>query len=122
MQSAVFEIKQNAVGRYYFVFQSEDNQRLVVTQSFSKRSLLEQCISEIRETAAVAELCDSGQSADPPLFQMNQTADGWTCSLLGFSGNLIFISEKYRTKEECIAAVKIIKKLAADAGIIDSTK
>lgn len=122
MQSAVFEIKKNAVGRYYFVFQSEDRHRMVVTQSFSKRSQLEQCISEIRETAAVAELSDSGRNVNPPMFQISPVDEGWIFSLIGFSGNLVVISEKYPTKEECITTVNSIKDLSMDAGIIDNAK
>jgi len=120
LSHAVFEIKKNAVGRYYFVFKSDDNHNLVVTQSFLKRSEMEKCISEIRETATVAEICERNLSSKPPFFQLNEDANGWSCSLMGFSGNLVFISEKYKTKQECIGTMNTMKELSADAGIVDT--
>ena len=122
MEHAVFEIKKNAVGRYYFVFRIGDGHNLIVTKSFSKRAQLEKCITDLREAAAVAEICDENCSKLPPSFQVKQTSEGYACTLLGFSGDLIFTGERYKRKEECIRAANMIKEFSGDAGIIDNAK
>lgn len=118
---AYFEIKKNAVGGYYFTLRIDKSHNLVVTESFLKRSELEKCISNLREAAAVAEICEFERDVKPPLFQLKKVIGGYICCLSGFSGKTIFTSEKYAIKKDCLDTMGLIKKLSADAGIIDNT-
>ena len=117
---AVFEIKRNAIGRYYFVFRYKLHEVLFVSPSFSKRSELEKCISELREAAVVAEICEETEKTPPPLFLLEASSEGFHFSLLGFSGNVMISSGKYPNKDQCVKIINILKKLAADAGIADN--
>lgn len=56
MERAVFEIKQNPVGRYYFIFKGIQGRVIVVSQSFSDRSQLEKCLSNVRSMAKFGEI------------------------------------------------------------------
>ncbi|NLE24254.1 MAG: DUF1508 domain-containing protein [Clostridiaceae bacterium] len=119
MIRAAFEIKKNAVGRYYFIFKDDMNEAIVVSGSFGSRSDLEKNIACIRETAAVADLCEIGENLISPLFKLCENKDGFTFSLLGYEGETILTSKLYHEKSRCVVAVNKLKRLSYDANIID---
>ena len=120
MKRAVFEIKQNAVGRYYFVFKEDNEQALVVSGSFWGRSELEKRLANVREAAPVACICDDRKSNMPPLFELHEGKDGLAFSLVGFDGKLIFDSKAYKEKSGCLEAIETLKRESFNAGIVDS--
>ncbi len=120
LQRAVFEIKQNAVGRYYFVFKDPDGKGLIVSKSFADRASLESCVAHVRDKAKVARIseCTDGQ-AQPPLFLIQKYMAGYTFTLIGFEGEIIFSSESYLHKEDCIKNIELLKNQSLNAGILD---
>jgi uncharacterized protein YegP (UPF0339 family) len=121
MKRAIFEIKQNAVGRYYFILKDTTEKGLVVSRSFSDRSRLETCIAQVRDKAPLAEIKeDLEENMRPPVFFIEKDKTGYTFSLIGFENEVIFSSESYSKKDECIKAIELLKNLALDAGIVDS--
>jgi len=120
MKRAVFEIKQNAVGRYYFVFKDTDGKLLIISKSFPDRSMLEICIAQVREKAKVAGIKENMDDImQPPLFIINKDISGYAFTLIGFEGEVIFSSESYEQKSECLNSVELLKDLSFDAGIAD---
>lgn len=119
LKRAVFEIKQNAVGRYYFVFKDLTSQALVVSGSFCRRSELEKCLAIVRETAPIAQICDDKSNSAPPYFLFLESNDGFSFSLIGFDGETIFTSKAYKEKSSCIGAIENMKSDSLNAGIID---
>ena len=120
MKRAVFEIKINPVGRYFFVFRDAEGTALVVSKSFGGRSQLEKCLADIRDTAQIAALKESAKNKTvPPLFRIENDRESYTFALIGFEGEVIFSSEGYAQRNDCIAAIELLKKLSFDAGIVD---
>lgn len=118
---ALFEIKQNAVGRYYFIFKDLSEKGLIVSKSFPDRSRLETCVAQIRATAIVAGVSgDPLNSIPPPLFIIKSGKTGYTFTLIGFEGEIVFSSECFENREDCIKSIEVLKDLSADAGILDS--
>ena len=120
MKRAVFEIKQNAVGRYYFVFKDSNGQALVASGSFPRRSELEKRLAIVRETAPIAQICDDSVSSAPPYFLLRESYDGFSFSLMSFDGETIFTSKAYNEKSICIEAIENMKNDSLNAGVIDS--
>jgi len=119
IMKTVFEIKKNSVGRYYFVFRYENEEILLISGSYAKRSQLEKCFSDIREAAIVANICEKSTPDNYPAFIISEKERKYTFSLVGFGGNDIFCSEFYREKEKCLKVIKILKENCYDIGIID---
>lgn len=119
LKRAVFEIKQNAVGRYYFVYKDLNSHALVVSGSFRRRSELEKCLAIVRETAPIAQICDDKSNPAPPYFLFRKSYDGFSFSLIGFDGETIFTSKAYKEKSSCIGAIENMKSDSLNAGIID---
>lgn len=121
MKRAVFEIKQNPVGRYYFIFRGIEGTVLVVSQSFSDRSQLEKCISNVRSVAQVGEIKENeSDKMQFPFFKIEKENEYYVFFLIGFQGEVIFSSDSYQEKEECVKAIKLFKSLSFHAGILDS--
>jgi uncharacterized protein YegP (UPF0339 family) len=120
MKQAVFEIKLNPVGRYYFVFRDVEETGLVVSKSFRSRAQLEKCLSAVRDTAQVAEITEDANGKLPPYFWIENNEENFVFSLLDFEGEVVFSSESYQQKSECLKAVRLLKDLSFDAGIVDS--
>jgi len=120
VKQAVFEIKRNAVGRYYFIFRDANEAALVVSGSFYDRAQLEKCLAQVREAALVADIAVEGVGENPPLFRIDEGPGGLFFSLFGFAGEVLFSSKAYADWCDCIMAIELLKKLAFDAGIVDS--
>ncbi len=121
MKRAVYEIKQNAVERYYFIFKDVSGKRLLVSKSFADRSALELCLAQIRESARVAEISESTFCKEKlPCFLIQKNLEGYAFSLLGFKGEVIFSSECFADKSDCVQSLGVFKNLSLDAGIEDS--
>ncbi|WP_037372553.1 YegP family protein [Anaerovorax odorimutans] len=119
---AVFEIKQNSIGNYYFTFNDSQCKTTVISRSFSNRAELETCLAHIRDAAMVADVCDCGkQRSIPPYFLMQSDEEGITFSLIGFHGEIIFSSVPYLSEMQCKEAISTLKVSSQRAGIVDLT-
>lgn len=122
MGQAVFEIKKNPVGRYYFVFRDMNGMALATSISFSGRSQLEKCLAYLRDTVQLSEAKETEKASDElPLFKINsKNGGGYDFSLIGFDGFLILTSECFPYEEDCLAAIETLKNQSCDAGIADT--
>lgn len=119
---AVFEIKQNSIGNYYFTFHDSECKTTVISHSFSNRSELESCLAHIRDAAMIADICDCYmQRGSPPFFITKNDEEGIRFSLIGFHGEIIFSSVPYLSEAQCREAISILKASAQRAGIVDLT-
>ncbi len=123
IKRTIFEIKQNAVGRYYFVFKSLEGKPYIISKSFADRSSLEICIAQIREKAKVAGVTENYPDGiiQPPLFHIiTDKGMGYYFVLIGFEGEVIFSSESFAKMYDCICGIEVLKNQSLDAGIVDS--
>lgn len=119
---AMFEIKQNSIGNYYFTFNDSKCKTTVISRSFSNRSELETCLAHIRDTAMIADVCDCCiQRGSPPYFLIQNDEEGITFSLIGFHDEIIFSSVPYSSEAECKEAISTLKTSSQKAGIVDLT-
>ncbi|MGI6751984.1 MAG: hypothetical protein ACOX4U_05115 [Anaerovoracaceae bacterium] len=119
---AVFEIKQNPTGKYYFTFHDSECITTVISHSFSNRSELESCISNTRDVAMIADIHDSLMPrGSPPYFVVKNNEEGSTFSLIGFHGETIFSSVLYLSETQCKEAIHVLKTFSLKAGIVDLT-
>lgn len=122
MKRAVFEIKKNAVGQYFFVFKVIEGNNSVVSMSFKERSSLEHCLSQIREKAKIAGIVEKDVDKDKlPQFLIQSEASGYAFYLIGFESEIILASESYMDKDHCVKGILELKNLSYDAGILDLT-
>jgi uncharacterized protein YegP (UPF0339 family) len=122
MKRAVFEIKKNAVGQYFFVFKILEGNNSVVSMSFAERSGLEHCLSQVREKSQIACMVEEDIDEDKlPQFLIRSEASGYIFYLIGFDCEIILASEHYVGKENCIKGILALKDLSYDAGILDLT-
>lgn len=122
MKRAVFEVKQNPLGNYYFAFKDSNGQTSVISCNFSDRAELESCLAKVRDTAAVADVCHATTSATTaPFFLVDDGEWGVKFSLIGFYGEIIFSSIPYSEWEECSKAIQMLKANTQRAQIIDLT-
>lgn len=119
---AVFEIKQNPTGSYYFTFHDSKCIATVISHSFPNRSELESCISNIRVASVIADIYDCLMPrGSPPYFTVKNEEEGTTFSLIGFHGETIFSSVPYLSESQCKEAIRILKTTSQRAGIVDLT-
>ncbi len=121
MKRAVFEIKQNPSGSYYFILKSSDEFVRVISCNYPDRAGLEKCLASIRDTAAFAADCNC-DTPIYPCFKMKRGRDGVAFSLIGFDGEILFTSEPYPDRTQCGQAIGSIKASAQRAGILDLTE
>ena len=123
MKSCYFEIKVTPVGRYYFLFKSNDSEAIVVSSSFLNRSSLEECISKIRSHACLAQvICLPETSHQRPLFIINGDDEhAYSFSLIGFNDEIIMQSKSYPSIDNCNERIVLIKEAAMESKIVDST-
>jgi uncharacterized protein YegP (UPF0339 family) len=116
-----FEIKRNAVDRFYFVFRISSQGQNLVSKSFPDRSGLEACISQIRNYAKIAQVVEEERdSAENPLFRTYQAKSGrYAFGMIGTAGELIAQSDEYPSREKCLRSIELFKELSANAKIID---
>ena len=118
MKQAVFEIKRNAVGRYYFVFKNEEEEELLVSGSFSDRPQLEKYLANMRESVQMADIVVGGE-VNPPMFKINIDCEGCTFSLLDFNKEIIYQSDYFAELNDCMLVIIQLKKLSFSAGVAD---
>ena len=122
MKRAVFEIKQNSVGNYYFIFKDPDRRTHAISCNFPDRAELEICLARVRDAAVVADVWESSRSAGaPPFFRIQPGADGVMFSLIGFQEEIIFSSVPYADKTLCREAISNLKAFSQRAGVVDLT-
>ncbi len=122
MMRAVFEIKQNPAGNYYFTFKDHYGNKHVISCNFPDRAELEKCIAKVRDAAIIADVCYIGSpEGSPPYFLVKSGADGIIFSLIGFKKEIIFSSVLYSDTELCNEAISILKASSHKACIVDLT-
>lgn len=121
LDQAVFEIKRNPVGQYYFVFRTDSDALRVCSRSFPDRSSLERCIAGIREAGPFAVVDRETPEQSPPRFLLEKDAHGVRFSLEGFDGERIFTSAAYADPAACLHDIRCVKTLAGDARIRDQS-
>lgn len=122
MERAVFEIKQNPVGYYYFTFKDLGGETQVISCNFQNRSILEKCIAKIRDAAPLSDIHSNTDLFEkPPFFMIDTRHDGVIFSLVGFSKEIIFSSVSYPNEYFCKEAIKAFKLTANNAAVIDLT-
>lgn len=118
---ALFEIKRNAVNRFYFVFRISSKEQILVSKSFADRSGLEAGISQARVFAQIAQVEDKKPSAPGiPFFKASRTKKNrYVFELLGPDGELTARSNEYQSLEKCLDSIEIFRESAVEARIID---
>jgi len=122
VKRAVFEIKQNPAGSYYFTFVDPYGKTLVISCNFPDRAELEICIARVRDSAIVANVYNIGEpGGSPPYFLLCSGADGIIFSLIGFKDDIIFSSVPYPNGILCLEAISVLKESSQKACINDLT-
>ena len=122
MDQAVFEIKQNAVGYYYFVYRAANDATRLCSHSFADRAALERCVADMREIvphAAVEETVTPMQTL--PRFLLSQNDQGFQFTLEGLEGERIFTSDPSHDRETCLARIQLLKATIRQAHVLDSS-
>ncbi len=122
MDQAVFEIKQNAVGYYYFVYRAADGAARLCSHSFADRAALERCVADMREMVPLAVVEEgSAPSQTPPRFLLSQNDQGYQFTLEGIAGEHIFTSDPCHDRETCLARIALLKSSIKQAHVLDSS-
>ena len=122
MKRAVFEVKQNPLGNYYFAFKDPYGQTSVISCNFPDRAELESCLAKVRDTAAVADVCrDATNAVSTPFFLVGDDGCGVKFSLIGFYNEIIFSSIPYLDWAACSNAIHMLKANSQRAQVIDLT-
>lgn len=121
VENGIFELKKNAVGRMYFVFKNAGSEMVAVSQSFSDRSSLEACITNIRNCVKMAPVLENITETDlPPFFKVQVNSSGhYNFYMLGLHGERLMSSEDYDAKEQCIERLAYFKVYAQEAKLVD---
>lgn len=123
IKKSIFQIKKNAVHRYYFVFKTTEEKIIATSKSFSSRSELEICIAGIRDYAKIADLKEENENIKAlPVFKILNNEKGYSFNLISMENEIIFTSDNYINKEQCKEAISLIKENVYDANILDSTE
>jgi uncharacterized protein YegP (UPF0339 family) len=119
LDQAVFEIKKNPAGQFFFVFRADSDSLRVCSRSFSDRASLERCIAGIREAGPFAVVDTETSAQSPPRFILLHMPHGFCFSLQGFDGALIFTSEACADRATCLHHISCLKAQAGEARIRD---
>lgn len=117
--TAQFHIKKSPVGSYYFIFVGKDNKSIITSKSFVNRSSLELCLAEIRHYIPVAEINDNTDIPLTPFFMIIHRKDINSFTFCDANREILFSSESFKSKEECIIVIKYLKENIPDAGVQD---
>lgn len=119
MEQAVFEIKQNTVGRYYFVLKNHEDEELMVSGSFGDRAQLEKYLANLRESVQLADIAIGKGEVKPPMFKVEMDCGSCFFYLLDFNREIIYQSGRYSGIKECMHIIIQLKKLSFSAGVVD---
>jgi len=119
MKQAVFEIKQNPVGRYYFVLKNQEGEELLVSGSFNDRAQLEKYLANLRESVQMADIAVGNGAVNPPMFHVETDCKGCYFSLLDFNREIIYQSGYFSGIMDCMQIIVQLKNLSFSAGVMD---
>lgn len=128
MRQSNFEIKYTSTDLFFFTYKLQNGETAIVSKGFSNRSDLERCISQIRDTAIVAEIylednldINRNSAYVCPFFLVRTLSHETRFSLIGYSGETIFTSTSFEHYNDCLKSIAFLKQHVVDAGIIDLT-
>ena len=130
----VFEIFSDAAGRYRFHLKAGNGQIIAVSQSYGVKESALKGIASIKKNAPIANLADftkaetmaesaqQGGIVQDPVFEVQCNApDKFRFHLKAANGQIITVSQSYKTKESAEKGIASVKKNAPMAKIIDQT-
>ena len=130
----VFEIFSDAAGRYRFHLKAGNGQIIAVSQSYGAKESALKGIASIKKNAPIANLADftkaetmtesaqRGGIVQDPVFEVQCNApDKFRFHLKAANGEIITVSQSYKTKESAEKGIASVKKNAPNAKIIDQT-
>lgn len=120
MDEAVFEIKRNAVGYYYFIFRTTADISRLCSHSFADRAALERCVADLREIVPIADVEESTSASQaPPRFLVVEAAQGFHFTLHGLQDEHIFTSDPSPDRAHCLRRIRLLKSLISQARVLD---
>jgi uncharacterized protein YegP (UPF0339 family) len=119
MKQGVFEVKQNTVGRYYFVLKNQEGEELMVSGSFSDRAQLEKHLANLRESVQMADIAVDKGVVNPPMFKVEIDDKGCYFSLLDFNREILYQSSHFTGIMACMQIIVQLKNLSFSAGVMD---
>lgn len=120
MYEAVFEIKRNAVGYYYFIFRTTAEISRLCSHSFADRAALERCVADLREIVPLADVEESSSTPQaPPRFLIAEAEQGFQFTLHGLQDEHIFTSDPSPDRAHCLRRIMLLKSLISQARVLD---
>lgn len=118
---AYFEIKKNAGGKYFFSFKRGDGRIIVVSQSFTDRLALEQCIQYLQTFVPVIESPDISYDKTPFILIHHEKDGDYSFTMKGENNVIILKSEGYKEYEQCKESISFFLEHSKTARILDKT-
>ena len=119
MELAYFEMKKNVGGKYFFSFKRSDGRMILVSQSFSDRLSLEQCIQYLRDSVPGVESPDTNMSQIPYILINHDKSGEYNFTMIGDKNVVILKSEGYKEYEQCKESINFFLENSKNAKIID---
>ncbi len=115
--NAIFSVKQNQKGDFYFTYRLENDSHLCVSRSYANVYDIHEAISSIRQTANKAMICIS-ENRKYPCYVITKTEHGYfSFSFWDYRGMLLLQSEIFESEIQCIAGIDWLKAKANEASV-----
>ncbi len=121
MVPAVFELKKNAVNRYFFMFRASNDAVIITSKSYGDRASIEKSIACIREAVRTAILWEKNQDVQRPYYDITLVNSGFLFRLYDQNGAILLESVRFAERELCADNLRMFIDMAADVKIIDLT-
>ena len=121
MVPAVFELKKNAVNRYFFMFRASNDAVIITSKSYGDRASIEKSIARIREAVRTAILWGKNQDVQRPYYDITLVNSGFLFRLYDQNGAILLESVRFAERELCADNLRMFIDMAADVKIIDLT-
>jgi len=132
--TGVFEVICDSVGRFRFHLKAVNGQIIAVSHSYGTRENALQGIASIKESAPIAKTADLTKGGtmpesthragivQDPVFEIQSNApDKFRFHLKAANGQIIAVSQSYKTKQSAENGIASVKTNAPMAKIIDQT-
>ncbi len=131
---SVFEILLDTAGRFRFHLKANNGQIIAVSQAYGTKESALKGIASIKKNAPIAKITDftTGETmvesahragiVQDPVFEVQCNApDRFRFHLKAANGEIIAVSQSYKTKESAENGIASVKKNAPIAKIVDQT-
>jgi DNA-binding protein Alba len=121
--SPKFQVYKDAAGKFRFRLRADNNKIVAVGEAYEEHS---SCINGVRSVqkncnSHVEDLTMAGQVVSHPKYQVFNDASGeFRFHLKASNGEIIAQSEGYKTKEDCLNGIEVVRK-SCDSAIEDQT-